>query len=290
MKSISRKIVIYRVTCLTNGKQYIGITTRTPARRWRAHVCDARTLGRQFALQRAIAAYGQGNFEIQAIEIVDSIEVARKRERELIAECGTLSPRGYNLTSGGDGAIGVRRSLESRAKISAILLALKMKRMPISEETRERQRQSHLGKKPTEETLRKMSEAMKGRPASQATLRANRGRPASAKCRERTAAANKRRIWTNEARQKLADARRKNPPSAESIEKTAQFNRGRKLPAEQKAKMSAAQKAWWNANRPRGLIAIAKTRSSGPVNRDSRGRFVNQMAPTAEVRQRQGRA
>jgi group I intron endonuclease len=289
MKSIKRKIVVYRIICLVNDKQYIGITSRTLMKRWRAHVCDARTFDRQFALQRAIAAHGPVNFEIQAVEIMDDIELARSRERQLIAECGTLSPYGYNLTTGGDGAIGVRRSLESRAKISAILLALKIKRAPISEETRKRQRQSHLGKKATAETRQKMSAAHKGRPPSEATLAANRGRPVSAKCRERTAAANKARIWTDKARQKLREARSGNLPSAASIEKTAKFNRGRKLPDDQKQKMSEATKAWWDANRLRGLTAIAKTRASGPVNRDGQGRFIARLAPTPEVRQRQGR-
>jgi group I intron endonuclease len=262
MKYIGKKIIIYRITCLVNGKQYIGITTRTLARRWHAHVRDALTRDRSRALQRAIAAHGPENFEIEAIEDVDSIGLARNRERELIAQCSTLSPHGYNLTSGGDGAIGNIQSPETRAKRRATLLSMKIKRAPISEETRERQRQSQLGKKRTEETRQKMSKAQKGRAPSEATIRANRGRPVSAKCRERTAAANKARVWTHEARQKLADARRQSPPSAVSIEKTAAFNRGRKLPAEQKEKMSAALKAWWAANR---------------------------LAPTPEVRQRQGR-
>lgn len=36
-----RTIFVYEVLCRVNGKRYVGITSHTPAKRWRAHVRDS---------------------------------------------------------------------------------------------------------------------------------------------------------------------------------------------------------------------------------------------------------
>lgn len=285
----TRLVNVYEITCLVNGKKYIGITTASLRHRWWHHVRDTRRGNKPptRALQRAIALYGKAEFEIVAVDVVVGVEAACLRERQLIAEMGTMVPAGYNLTTGGDGigeATGathsaetrLRRSLalkgckrsgwsdETRAKILLVLRGRKLtedhrrkigagltgfKRPPISDQVRANMRAAQLGRKQSPATIEKRAAKLRGRPGHPNTIAAATGRETSQLCRERTAAANRIRDWTPEARAKLSAYHIGRSPTPEAIEMTATHNRGRALPQEQKAKMSAARKAWWSAHK-----------------------------------------
>lgn len=123
-------MIIYCITNGINGKKYIGQTIQKFSKRWRRHLCSGH------ALYLAIQKYGKENFSFEILEETDNIEKLNDLEKKWIAELNTISPNGYNLTSGG-GAFSV--SEESKKKMSL----------------------AHLGKKLSDYQKRNMSEAQK---------------------------------------------------------------------------------------------------------------------------------
>lgn len=115
---------VYRLTCQISEKAYIGITRLHPRKRWAQHQAHALRENRQSAIGAAIRKYGPETFVLEVLcEGVDEEEAAAL-ERGLIAAFKTLTPNGYNLTSGGE----YRKVLseESRAKISRAAKGRKM--------------------------------------------------------------------------------------------------------------------------------------------------------------------
>lgn len=150
MAALEIEFQLYRITCSVSGKSYIGQTRQTIERRWVGHTCKARneyTDGCS-ALYSAMRNHGIENFSMELLETVSSQEEANRREGELIAELGTLTPGGYNLKTGGEIS---GHSEETKEKIGRS----------------NRNHRSRLGKKHSPETLAKMRAAAthrKGKP------------------------------------------------------------------------------------------------------------------------------
>ena len=119
-----------------NGKSYIGQTTRPIQKRFEQHQKSSRCI----ALYNAIQKYGWDNFEKDYYECPD--EDLDFDEELLVREMETMVPGGYNLKEGGG----------SRGKMS--------------EESKQKNRYSHIGKKHTNQTKQKMSEAQRGKTLS----------------------------------------------------------------------------------------------------------------------------
>ena len=125
-------MIIYLITNLVNGKQYVGQTIRTIEDRWGNHLCKNSGCT---AMRRAIEKYGKESFEIHEIDSAKTQSELDSKERFWIRELNTLSPNGYNLTSGGDHVtftdetkdklraanIGRKHSKETRSRLSSIL-------------------------------------------------------------------------------------------------------------------------------------------------------------------------
>ena len=168
--------IIYCITSRRNGKQYIGKTTRPLDVRINRHFADKD----DFYLHRAMREHGRDNFSWMEICSVlwardESLVVGAKNfrkdvhpisrdnhekmERLLIRQFGTLAPKGYNLTGGGDGgqffSSATRKKFsaaqrkawarpDERAKRSAAIVAankrpeVKEKRLAIARETNNR--------------------------------------------------------------------------------------------------------------------------------------------------------
>lgn len=92
---------IYCITNAVNGKQYVGKTTRTIARRFAQHIGQANGCR---LLARAIRKYTADSFSILELCSADSKLELDRCEKEWIARLGTVSPKGYNLSAGGNGA------------------------------------------------------------------------------------------------------------------------------------------------------------------------------------------
>lgn len=175
-----------------NGKIYIGQTKHgnNPNKRWE----NGNAYKSSPHFWAAIQKWGWDNFEHEIIANNLTAEEANKFEVLLIAKLDTMNrEKGYNNDSGGKNKIP-------------------------SEESREKNRQSHLGMKMSEKTRHKMSEAHKGKIVSEET-----------------------RKKISEIHKQLKNPMQGKHHSAESKKKIGQANRGRHHTDEAKAKMSLAK-------------------------------------------------
>ena len=89
---------VYAITNQLNGKQYVGITTRTIEQRFSEH-CKADS-----GIGKAIRKYGKDNFTVHEIDKADTWAELCEKEIHYISEYGTYK-NGYNQTIGGDGVL-----------------------------------------------------------------------------------------------------------------------------------------------------------------------------------------
>lgn len=93
--------IVYKLTCLPNGKVYVGQTTKTLASRWSSHLAHVNG-GRRCALQNAIRKYGADAFRVEELERCEP-SLLNERESTWIAALGSHDPaKGYNRTMGGN--------------------------------------------------------------------------------------------------------------------------------------------------------------------------------------------
>lgn len=138
-KATNSKFLVY-MHIAPNGKKYIGITSKTVEQRWN----NGHGYLHNQHFYDAIKKYGADSFRHVVIAQDLSKKEACSLEVELIAKYKTTDrEKGYNHSTGGDiSAYGVKRSRE-------YIEALRLR---------------HLGKSPSTETRRKISEKLKGRP------------------------------------------------------------------------------------------------------------------------------
>lgn len=111
-------MIVYRATNKTNGKQYIGYTTKTLDERIKNHTYKSKCMTDKsyfYLFKQALRKYGIDNFEWDILEQCSSKEECCIKEIYYINQYNTISPNGYNLTEGGNGGI---QSEETRKKIS----------------------------------------------------------------------------------------------------------------------------------------------------------------------------
>lgn len=162
---------VYMVTNRVNGKRYIGKAVYGAAVRWAQHVAG---YCKTSALTRAIRKYGADNFEMKVLyEGVNNDELCRV-ERAMIAQYGTFSPRGYNLTIGGEGVTGFKMSAETKSKKSKIATAWQTGRK-LAAKHLESMRLASTGRVFSEESRRKKSVSMKNAWAQKSRIK--HGRP-----------------------------------------------------------------------------------------------------------------
>lgn len=105
----------------SNGKKYVGITKQIPEHRWQ-HGCGYKYNNNTY-FWNAINRYTWDGFEHLILEDGLSFEQAKAKERYYIALYKSNLPEfGYNLTMGGDGFLGMKRSEETKEKISNSLI------------------------------------------------------------------------------------------------------------------------------------------------------------------------
>lgn len=189
-------VYVYTIANIENGKAYVGITSGPYHSRWKAHLRHARN-GKPWHISCALRKYGETGFYWQVVAECLTREDAIRAEKTFRA-AGWAE---YNMTDGGEGVVGHKRSPEWCAKKSASMKgkparnkgikvtdpeilsrisAAAKARPPASPETiakivaktkgqkrtveqKARMPQVWLGRKHTPETLAKMSKASKGR-------------------------------------------------------------------------------------------------------------------------------
>jgi len=159
---------VYIHTNKINNKIYIGITSRDPLKRWQ----NGTGYRKGTYFRSAIDKYGWDNFEHEIIaNNLTKIE-AENFEKILIKKLQTNDRnKGYNLTNGGNGALGYKFSKEQRQKISENNKGIKNPMYgrrginnPLYGRTGEKS--PTFGRHHTEETKQKMSLLKKGKSLS----------------------------------------------------------------------------------------------------------------------------
>lgn len=107
---------VYKITNRINNKVYIGITNNYETR-WRLHKqtsVNERHAEYDKVLYRAFRKYGLDNFEFKILLDGLSLDEAKAKEIEYIAELNCLSSQnGYNVTAGGDYSAGQLKGEDS---------------------------------------------------------------------------------------------------------------------------------------------------------------------------------
>jgi group I intron endonuclease len=134
------KFQAYLITCLVSGHCYVGITSRGMRQRWNEHLYSARKRPNVGLVNRAIAKYGSAAFTIAVIMEASSWKELCALEPVLIKKFNARAPNGYNLSNGGEGPFGIKRSPESVEKSAA-----KHRGNPCHENTRRASSITHKG-------------------------------------------------------------------------------------------------------------------------------------------------
>lgn len=143
---------IYRITCLNNGRVYIGSTIRSPRQRWLEHLHYLRA-GTHHSrhLQKVFNKHGEPSLSFEVVERVEDAVFLQAREQFHIWRC-----EGFLMNAKVEVTPGVDFTEEVRAKMSASRRARVMK--PMSEETKEKISKANSGKKRTPEHIAKTQE------------------------------------------------------------------------------------------------------------------------------------
>lgn len=99
---------IYKITQISTGRIYIGLTTTTVFERWKTHINDVEKKS-PYPLHVAIRKAGSNDFKIETLLEHHSDEELKQAEKEAINRFKSLSPYGFNANIGGaiGGGLGV---------------------------------------------------------------------------------------------------------------------------------------------------------------------------------------
>ncbi len=102
---------LYAIT-FENGKKYIGVTKHTAEFRFNQHV--RYFADRDTTLVRAIKKYGSEKCRVDTLMVSNDAVYLKEMEVRAIKVYGTLRPKGYNSTLGGNGVLDPSGHSEAR--------------------------------------------------------------------------------------------------------------------------------------------------------------------------------
>ncbi|MCY1172719.1 group I intron endonuclease [compost metagenome] len=193
-------MIVYLIRNAVTGKCYVGQTRRTLQQRFYSHKKVVGKANACKALSDAMLKHGPENFTIELLCTCTSQADMDNMEIQMIAELGTFSPGGYNLTRGGGGKSGYKHSAESIEKMAST-----HRGKPLTDEHKKKVSASlvgntrALGMKHSDETRRKISERGTGRKRA----------PFSAEHREKIAASRRGTKASDAARQKMSEGQKR---------------------------------------------------------------------------------
>jgi group I intron endonuclease len=171
--------IIYLATNMVNGKMYVGKTFSSLKKRVGQHLSVCRnSLNKKSdtILYKAVRKYGECHFKWVEIDRDIFPDSLADLEKHYIKVLETKTPLGYNLTDGGEGICGLRRSQLTKNKIGAAHRGKKMSKESIqkmidsrknmSDQSRANMSNAQIGKTLSETTKLKISAALKGRSVS----------------------------------------------------------------------------------------------------------------------------
>jgi group I intron endonuclease len=161
--------IIYKTTCLLNGRYYIGMHSTDDL--------DDGYMGSGLFISSSVKKHGPENHRLEILESFPTRAELREREKILVTEELLRDPLCMNLALGGSaskGNVNYKHSPEARAKISAaqrgkpkprISKALKGRKM--SEEWRRKLSEAAKRRNKNPEYIKRISETLKGRKHSE---------------------------------------------------------------------------------------------------------------------------
>ena len=232
---------IYKITCVTSGKSYIGQTINDPKVRINSHL-NCKSDG-SLLLKQAVEKYNADAFTVEILHDSVCDTLLNDLEIKEIKKHNTLAPNGYNLTTGGASGI---PSVETRQKISKTLKGRKL-----SPEHIRKSAEGNKGKKLSPQTRRKISEALKGK----------KGKERSPETRRKISEANKGRKHSPETRRKISKIQSKiqkgRKHSPETRRKISKGNKGKIVSPETRHKLSKAHTGKKHSSEHRKRISRA---------------------------------
>lgn len=127
---------VYKID-FPNGKSYIGFTSKTAMVRFNSH-CSKSSLKEdkyKQSVSRAISKYGKENCKLTTL-FCGSYYYCIGLEDAAIKLYGTMSPNGYNVSSGGIGCSLSKEQIKKRAETLRQTLSSESKRKLISERSK----------------------------------------------------------------------------------------------------------------------------------------------------------
>jgi len=254
--------VIYKITCLVNGKIYIGKTTRGVKVRWKYHCYNKKTTHLYYAIKK----HGKENFKIEILCCCYSEIELNNKEIELIAQFDCRNREiGYNILPGGEGFgskennvwFGKKHSDETKQKLSELN---KGENNPMFGRTGEN---NPLFEKPrSDETKKKLSIAMSGE------NNPNFGKPLSEETKKKISIGNiGLKAGANHPMFGKHHSDETKNKMSEALKGEKCYNYGKHLPDEVKDKISEATKGennpraklnWNDVNQIRDLYATGQ--------------------------------
>lgn len=148
---------LYKITNTMNDMVYIGVT-KYPNHRMNAHACFKTPT--KSIIKNAIQKYGRDKFKFQVL-LTSTQEYCYEMESKAIEAYNTLKPNGYNICTGGLGAIGIfgdKNGMFGRKHSPNTLEKMRQVRVgkKATAETKEKMSVSHLGQKRTAESRERM--------------------------------------------------------------------------------------------------------------------------------------
>lgn len=161
-------IGIYKITNIANGKIYIGQTQENFLRRyWHHQWCLKSNTHHNRKLQNAFNKYGDENFEFSIITVCNKEEL-NDLEIQYIKENDSVN-KGYNISSGGQESNPSQYIPEEVRKRIGELNRQRLLGSKLSEETKQRMRESSRHLSPSDANKKAISEYMKNRVVSDET-------------------------------------------------------------------------------------------------------------------------
>lgn len=262
--SLELMMVIYVITHVASGRQYVGQTVKKAKHRWREH-CNAgrgtsdQTYHYSMYIANAMRKHGVEAFTFKVIEVCGSREELDEREPFWIRKLGTLEPHGFNLREGPLGMVGVKIAPSVGRKISKA-----NKGREKGPEWRAALSVSHTGKVLTEEHCINIGNVVRGRKDSDETRLkkslALKGRP-QGPCTE------KRRVAIIEGMARMTNEAKCQMVQLNSIARTG-VPRGPQS-EEHRAKIGAAQCGRTHTDETKALISQAQLgKTRGPYSEE----------------------
>lgn len=117
------EMFVYLLRNKSNGKCYVGQTTREPNRRFAEHISESKTHRENMVIGRAIAKYGWEGFDKFVLQVCTTRDDLDAAEAFWIIKMNSMHPKGYNSSYARFGSNAMTN--ETRQKISKAISGIK---------------------------------------------------------------------------------------------------------------------------------------------------------------------